>query len=546
MLFRLKLTTPIASESSCASSPIFGKDNSKNMANSTISMNKIRQILRLHQQGRSKQSIAIQTGVSRNTAKKYLAFFDASGFTVQEINTLGDQEIEDLFGKSYERKPNNRLQSLQRCFPLVDKELKRPGVTRKILWESYRKEFPDGLQYTQFCFYYNQWKAIVNPVMHLDHKAGDKVYIDFAGKKLQLVDPDSGEVQEVEVFVAILGASQLTYVEAVISQSKEDLIGACENSFHYFGGVPLAIVPDNLKAAVTRSNRYEPTLNETFSDFAEHYQTSVLPARAYRPRDKALVEGAVKIIYSRIYAPLRGSIFHSLQELNKAIWERLEYHNNQSLKGRDYSRRQQFEEVERKALTTLPISRYQFKKLHYVTVMKNGHICLGVDRHYYSVPYRFISKKVKILYTRDSLEVFYNYERIAVHIRDPDPYGYTTDNNHLATTHRFITEWTPERFLQWADSIGEDVKLYIGKILDRKQHPEQAYRSCVGILSFAKKVGNQRLVKACGRALSYGVYNYKTIQNILQNRMDEYQDNPFADELPMPEHGNIRGEEYYK
>src|SRR5690606_3126566 len=259
--------------------------------------------------------------------------------------------------------------------------------------------------------YYNQWKAMVNPVMHLDHKAGDKVYIDFAGKKLQIVDTDSAELRDMEVFVAILGASQLTYVEAVAGQGKEDLIGACENALHYFGGVPSAIVPDNLKAAVTRSNRYEPTLNETFADFAEHYQTSVLPARAHRPRDKALVEGAVKIIYTRIYAPLRKNTYHSLEELNTAIWECLEHHNDGPLKGRNYSRRLQFEEVERETLGPLPVARYEFKKLHYATVMKNGHICLGADRHYYSVPYRFIGRKAKMLYSRHRVEVFYHYER---------------------------------------------------------------------------------------------------------------------------------------
>jgi transposase len=516
------------------------------MANTTISMNKIRQILRLHDHGRSKQAIAIQAGVSRNTVKKYIKFFQQSGFTFEEVNSLGDKELEDLFGKSNERKPDSRLQALQRCLPHIDKELKRPGVTRKLLWEAYMKEFPEGLQYTQFCFYYNQWKAIVNPVMHLDHKAGDKVYIDFAGKKLQIIDPSSGEIQDVEVFVAILGASQLTYVEAVLDQSKESLIYACENALHYFGGVPSAIVPDNLKAAVTRSNRYEPTLNETFSDFADHYQTSVLPARANRPRDKALVEGAVKIVYNRIYAPLRKNTYHTLQELNTAIRYQLELHNNCQLKGRSYSRRSQFEEVERHSLGGLPISRYEFKKLHYATVAKTGHICLGEDRHYYSVPYRFIGKKVKMLYSRTRLEVFYHYERVAIHIRDKAAYGYTTDKTHLVSSHRFVSEWTPERFLKWAESIGEDVKMYIQGILERKQHPEQAYRSCAGILGFSKKVGNERLAKACGRALSYGIYSYKTVQKILANRMDEYQDSPFADELPMPEHGNIRGEEYYK
>jgi transposase len=516
------------------------------MANSTISMSKIRQILRMYSQGHSKLSIAAQAGVSRNTAKKYFAAFDTSGFTFEEINGLNDKELEDFFGKSQERPPDSRMLSLHRCFPHVDKELKRTGMNRRILWEAYKKEFPDGFQYTQFCFYYSQWKARVNPVMHLDHKAGDKLYVDYAGEKMSITDKETGEVIMVEVFVAILGASQLTYVEAVMSQQKEDFIAACEGALHYYGGVPSAIVPDNLKAAVTKSNRYEPTLNETFADFADHYGTTILPARAYRPRDKALVEGAVKIMYSRIYAPLRKQVYGSLKELNLAILAALEVHNSQPLKGRNYSRRLQFEEVERETLLPLPVLRYEFKKQHQATVMKNGHVCLGTDKHYYSVPYRFIGKKVKLLYSGSCIEVFYHYERIALHKRIKSPYSYTTDKDHLATTHRFVTEWTPDRFLDWAASIHEDVRLYILKILDRKQHPEQAYRSCVGILGFAKKAGHERLASACKRALGYGIYNYKTIQQILENKMDNYEESLFADELPMPNHDNIRGKNYYK
>jgi transposase len=462
------------------------------------------------------------------------------------VNTLNDKELEDFFGKSKEAPPNSRMQSMQRCFPHVDKELKRTGVNRHMLWEAYRKEFPEGYQYSQFCFYYTQWKARVNPVMHMEHKAGDKLYVDFAGEKLSFTDKETGEIITAEVFVAILGASQLTYVEAVLSQQKEDFIAVCENTLHYIGGVPDAIVPDNLKAAVTKSSRYEPTLNETFADFADHYGTTVLPARAYRPRDKALVEGAVKIMYTRIYAPLRKMIYHSLTELNVAIRLALEVHNSQLLKGRNYSRRLQFEEVERGALTPLPVLRYEFKKQFHATVMKNGHVCLGPDKHYYSVPYRFIGRKIKLLYSSTSVEAFYHYERIAMHKRIKSPYNYTTDKDHMASTHQFVAEWTPDKFLSWAASIHEDVRLYILKILERKQHPEQAYKSCVGILGFSRKAGNERLTIACRRALGYGIYNYKTIQSILENKMDSYEDSLFADELPMPNHDNIRGEDYYK
>lgn len=516
------------------------------MANTTISMSKIRQILRMYHQQRSIMFIAAQTDASRNTVKKYVTSFKSSGFSFQEVDTLNDKELEDFFGKSKEQAPNSRMQAMQRCFPHVDKELKRTGMTRYILWEAYLKEFPEGYQYSQFCFYYNQWKGRVNPVMHLEHKFGDKLYVDFAGEKLSFTDKETGEIILVEVFVAILGASQLTYVEAVSSQQKEDFISACENTLHYIGGVPGAIVPDNLKAAVTKSNRYEPKLNETFADFADHYGTTVLPARAYRPRDKALVEGAVKIIYNRIYVPVKRVIYHSLNELNTAIHKELELHNSLLLKGRNYSRRLQFEEIERGVLAPLPVLRYEFKKQCHAKVMKNGHVSLGIDKHYYSVPYRFIGKHVKLLFSRSIVEIYFNYERIALHKREKSPYNYTTDKDHMASNHRFMTDWTPDKFLEWASSIHEDVRLYILKILDRKQHPEQAYKSCLGILSFAKKAGNDRLAIACRRALGYGIYNYKTIQSILENNMDNYEESLFADELPMPNHDNIRGKDYYQ
>lgn len=517
------------------------------MANSPISMNKIRHIFRLHNMGRSKVAIAQQVGIARNTVKRYLKAFLASELDYDHIRDLADNELEALFGTFPELAVDERTKTLLDRLPLIDKDLKRAGVTRLNLWEAYRKDYPQGFGYTQFCYHYNGWKARVNPVMHLDHKAGDKLFIDFAGIKLNLLDTATGELRAVEVFIAILGASQLTYVQAVMSQQKEDFITACEGALHYYGGVPAAIVPDNLKAAVTNSNRFEPTINETFADFAEHYQTTILPARAYRPRDKALVEGAVKIIYSRIYAPLGKQVYTSLLALNQAILGLLELHNNKLLKGRSYSRRLQFEEVERQALAPLPLLRYEIKKQSYATVMKNGHVCLGPDKHYYSVPYRYVGRKVKLLYSASSVEIFSRYQRIAIHIRQAQPYSYTTDRQHLAATHRFVAEWGPERFLNWAAQIHDDVRLYILQVLAGKQHPEQTYRSCMGILSLSKKVGTERLTKACQRALVYGVYDYKTIQTILKKGIDALDtDELTGKEIPMPTHENIRGEDYYQ
>ena len=509
-------------------------------------MSKIRHVLQLVSQGRSKLLIASQTGVSRNTLKKYLKAFECSGLSFTEVNALSDADLDALFIKPLEKPIDPRLQTLFSLFAAMDKELKRKGVTRFLLWQEYRRTHPDGYGISQFKHYFAQWRAQVNPSMRMEHKAGDKLYVDFAGDKLTIIDKQSGEVQSVEVFVAILGASQLTYVEAVTSQQKEDFIAACEGALHYYGGVPAAIVPDNLKSAVIKSSKYEPVLNETFADFAQHYGTTVLPARAYHPQDKALVEGAVKIVYTRIYAKLRTAQYFTLDELNNAILIALEQHNAAPLKGRNYSRRQQFEEVERQALAPLPPLRYELKKHLFATVMKNGHVSLSADKHYYSVPYRFIGKKVKLMYSRNTVEVFYHYERIALHKRTKSPYNYTTDKEHMASTHRFVSDWTPERFLNWAATIHDDVRLYILKILDRKQHPEQGYKSCVGILSFAKKVGNERLIKACQRALGYGIYNYKTIQSILEKGMDTYDESEENKQLEMPLHENIRGDQYYQ
>ena len=260
------------------------------MANNPISMSKLRHLLHLYAQGRSKLKISEQTGLSRNTVKKYLHQFESSGLSFAEINQLSDKDIEDLFIRPEENPISDKLKKLVVLFPSIEKDLKKRGATRRRCWEDYIKKHPDGYAISQFKSYYNMWKAQTNPVMHMEHKVGDKMYVDFAGDKLSIVDKQTGEIQDVEVFVAILGASQYTYVEAVMTQQKEDFVAACEGALLYFGGVPAAIVPDNLKSAVIKSSKYEPTLNETFADFAHHYGTTILPARSYKPRDKALVE----------------------------------------------------------------------------------------------------------------------------------------------------------------------------------------------------------------------------------------------------------------
>lgn len=507
-------------------------------------MSKIKQVLQLYFQGRSKLLIVQQTGISRNTIKKYLKEYVSSGLSHEGVLKLSEKQLEKLFIKPEEKPLSIVHQNLFALFPLFDKELKKKGITRMILWKRYREQYPDGVGKSQFNHYFHQWRNQASGTMRMEHKAGDKMYVDYAGDKLHIVDRKSGEVKPVEVFVAILGASQLTYIEASFSQQKEDFIASCEHALHYYGGVPLAIVPDNLKSAVTKSNKYEPVINEMFADFASHYGTTILPARVYKPRDKALVENAVRLMYQRVYTKLHKQVFHSLEEINQSLWLALEEHNQLLLSNKSYSRRQQFEEIEKQALLPLPALRYELKKQCYATVMKNGHVCLGVDKHYYSVPYKYIGKKVTIRYSSTIVEVHYQYDQIALHTRTQSAYHYTSEKEHMASTHRFVSEWTPEKFIQWSQNIHPDVHDYIVRILNNKQHPEQNYKSCLGILSFAKRVGNDRLIRACKRALSYEVFNYKMIQKILERGLDAQEEQ--APDNPMPTHDNIRGEEYYQ
>jgi transposase len=519
--------------------------NERIMANKLTDMSKVRKVIQMHKQGRSKLFISKYLSLSRNTVKKYIAFYQLLNLSIEDINNKSDAELEELFSNNKTQEPTPRIKAVYDFFPYMERELKKTGITKQRMWEEYIRKYPDGLKSSQFCEHYLRWNKKVNPVMHMIHKAGDKMYVDYAGKTLQVVDKDTGDVSEVQFFVAILGASQYTYAEASPSQQKEDFIASIENALHYFNGVPAAIVPDNLKSAVIKSNRYEPTLNETFLDFAEHYGTTILPARAYKPRDKSLVEGAVKILYQRIYPALRNKTFYKLSELNEAILEELEVHNNKKLTGRPYSRLQLFKEDEQGKLATLRIDRYEIKQQTHATVMQNGHVCLSKDKHYYSVPYKYIRKKVKIMYTTANVEIYYKYNRIALHKRNFKAYNYTTLKEHLASTHQFITDWTPQRFINWAASIDENVKLFITNLLEKKQHPEQAYKSCMGVLSFSKKVGNERLINACKRALEYDIYNYKIIQKILEKGLDmlpEEEDNP----RDLPKHHNIRGKNYYR
>lgn len=513
------------------------------MANKTICMSKLRRILKLYQRGVSKKRIARVLDMSRNTVKAYLERFAALNTTADELLKLSEYELNRVFHPPTESVVNPKLKELYDYFPLVEKEMSRRGMTLALQYKRFNELHPDGFKETAFYRYYGLWKKKITPVMHIEHKVGEMTYVDYAGGTLPYVDKDTGEIKQAQVFVAILGWSQYAYVEALRSQEVAEFIAGCENAFRHFGGVTEAIMPDNLKSAVIKTHRYEPVINVNFKLFCDHYGCSVVPARVRKPKDKSHVENMVKIAYQRLYARLNPEELMSLEDLNKELKRLLEESNQTPLTGKQVSRHDQLE-LERPALLPLPERGYELRTIKQVTVMKNGHVYLHEDQHYYSVPFELIGKKLKLQYSRTCVDLYDNYELIASHKRIRSPHNYTTDPQHMPPQHRIVTEWSPSYFLEKAKAIDPLVELYIREILAKKQHPTQGYRSCQGILNLGRRLGNARLINACKRAHEIGYYNYKTVEDILVKGLDKYEEDAIIPS--MPAHGNIRGSDYYQ
>jgi transposase len=518
------------------------------MSNKTIEMFKIRQLLRLYASGRGTKYISQSTGLARNTVKKYLLVFVQLRITMEELNEMSDAQMSKIFFvKDVVPVANKRLVDLEVLLPSLASMLKKRGVTKQMIYAKYVLSCPDGYKSSAFLERLNTFMNVGKGSMKMEHKAGDKMFVDYTGKKLQVVDKLTGEIKDVEVFVAILGCSQLTFVMAMESQQKEDFIMGCEQALHFYGGVPQAIVPDNLRSAVTKASKYEAQLNNDFAAFAEHYHTFGFPTRAYKPKDKALVEGAVKIIYTTIFSKIDQQVYYTIVDLNTAILLHLQVHNESLLTGQSYSRRQQFEELEKQTLQPLNPYLFELMTTQLSTVNKYGHVLLSVDKRYYSVPFKLIGKRLKIKYSSKQLSVYDEIEIVAVHDRF---YGkgqkYITVQDHLASQHKYLSEWNPQKFMAMATAIDIVVANYIAKILSREMYPEQSYKSCSGVLNLAKRVGKERIINACKRADSYSLYNYGIIDQILRSKADYIA---FEDDLAnpsMPSHENIRGQNYYE
>lgn len=504
-------------------------------------MRKIQEVLRLKwEAGLSNRAIARSCSISPTTVSEYVRRARAVGLTWPLPETLGeDQLYQRLFPRA--APPSERVIA-EPNWKTIHSELRHKGVTRRLLWLEYREAHPDGYGYSRFCELYRLWSRKLDPTMRQPHIAGEKLFVDYAGQTVPVVDPATGEIREAHIFVATLGASSYTYAEAHWAEDLPNWIGGHVRALAFFGGVPELIVPDNTKTGVTKPSRYEPDINPTYQDMAEQYDTVVLPTRIRKPRDKAKVEAGVLVIERWILARLRHRTFFSLGDLNRAIQKLLAEINGRIMKHLGKSRSELFEELDRPALKPLPAEPYEFAIWKKARVHIDYHVEFG--KHYYSVPHELIGKEAFLRVTEHTVEVFHKRKRVASHARSRAQGGYSTQTEHMPPNHRHYAEWSPERFLRWSEQIGPQTRGVIEQALVSRRHPQQAYRTCLGILSLAKRYSQERLEAACTRANSSGICSYKGVKNILDARLDQLQPENPASAVPEP-HANIRGSSYY-
>lgn len=503
-----------------------------------LSVRTIKELLRLRwQSGLSERQIATSCRIARSTVGDYLTRAQKAGLSWPLPEEVTDEALEAmLFPERAE--PVDRGRAMP-DWEHVKKELPGEGVTLRLLWEEYRAERPGGYSYTRFCELYRAWRGHIEPIMRQERKAGDMLFVDYAGQKMPVIDRLTGEERQMPVFVAALGTSSYSFVEATRTATKADWIASHVRALAFYEGVPRLLVPDNLKTGVKEANFFDPELNATYAEFAEHYGTAILPARAATPRDKALVEKAVQDVERRVLAPLRHRQFFSLDELNEAIAERLEAFNQAPYQGMEGSRLSVFEAIDRPALKPLPETEYVYAEWKKARPGPDYHIT--VDHHHYSVPFRYIRKTLEVRITARTVEAFFKSERIACHARSWRRGGYTTVPDHMPPRHRAFSEWSPERFIRWAEKTGPATKEVVEHLFASLPQPEHAYRQCLGIERMAKTYGTERAEAAARRALAAGTMSYRSLRSILQNGLDrEPLPEPAPPRAPI-HHENIRG-----
>lgn len=511
------------------------------MPTEKVSMRKIKEVLRLKHEQVGNREIARRLNVSAGSVSNYLTRAKSAGLVWPLPDDWSEDKIYNILFPAHKKVPHSMPD-----FGKIHKELKRKGVTLMLLWHEYQLQNPDGYSYSRYCELYQEFSAKLNPSMRITHRAGEKLFVDYSGLTVPWVDKNTGEIHHAQIFVAVLGASNYTFVEASASQSLFSWVRSHVHAFDFFAGVPVCLVPDNLKSGVTKSHLYDPDVNRTFQELADHYNVAVVPARSRTPKDKSKVEVGVQGIQRWILAPLRDVTFFSVDDINQAIKPLLQAYNERSFYELEGSRLSQYLEVDKPALKALPSRPYVYAEWKKVRSGADYHV--AIEKHYYSVPHRYLKETIDVRMTPATIECFHRGNRIAIHQRSHRP-GHTTIHEHMPRAHQDYAEWTPQRMHSWANSIGPNTGRLIKALTETHKIPEQSFRSCLGILRMSKTYGNERLENAAIRALHIGAIRYKNIESILRSGLDQQP-------LPLPAsestaaeptqlHDNIRGSKYF-
>jgi transposase len=512
------------------------------MSKKVTKMSKVKQLLRMHRNGDSNRQIAKKLELDKETVNTYVRKLKSCNLRIEDLLVMDDPVLESKFMAGNAAYKESRFEDFKALIPHFEKELARKHVTRKLVWESYIGENPDGYRYTQFCFHLNQQLTARKPSAILEHHPGEELYVDFTGDPFYYVDRENGEMRKSQVFIATLPYSNYTFIKAVSSQSTDDFLHALSSSLAFFGGCPKILVTDNLKAAVIKSDKYEPQLNEVMEDFGNHYGFVVSPARAYKPRDKASVENAVRIVYQWIFARLRNRTFFSIEEINDAFTEEIRKYNQTRMQQKNYTREEKFLAEEKAALSPLPEKIFEKKYYTQLQVALNNCIYLKRDNHYYSVPYTYIGQKVSVIYTRTLVQIYCNGELIAVHQRVVG-FGYTTLSKHLCSSHQHYKDRSPLYYLQTAENRSTTLQKLFQRIFEQSAIPETVFKRCDGLLSLQRKTDPELFERACQVAIDNNVLNYNFIKKIIETKNCLIND--LQNQKSLPKHDNIRGKQYF-
>lgn len=481
-------------------------------------------------------------GLSHNTAARYQRLVLEKGLDWEAVSALSDDALRAILYPLHFQPTGRRIEP---DWSIVHKEMRRKGVTLLLLWHEYKENHPDdGMSYQSFTRAYRKYQQTLDLVMRQEHKAGDKNFVDYSGQRIA-IHAEDGAIRMAEIFIGVLGASNFTYFDATATQSLPDWIGSHVRMFAYFGAVPRLLVPDNLRSAVSRACEFDPVINPTYQEMAKHYNIAVVPARKYRPRDKAKAENGVQLVQRWVLARLRHRTFHSLAELNAVLRELMEGLNNRPFKRLEGCRRSRFEDIEKPAMRPLPSMPFEMAEWRIgLRVGLDYHVL--IDQHAYSVPYRLVREKVDARLTPTVVELLHNNRRIATHERKHQPGGHSSVPSHMPSAHRHYADQSPERLLAWATRVGASTLEVIRHYLESRPHPEAGFRSCLGLQRLARTYGDDRLEAACRRALMIRSPSYTSIKSILKNNLDRQ---PLAarDDRALPvNHGNVRGETFYQ